>query len=146
MESRTQCSRPRARSRTQKNPRPRADFPRTGPLEAKNKHTTCKFSKKKGLYKFTARSLARSPGRRKKGHDLGPFFTNQKIVLSWTKERAFSKNCRLRSQDQGLDLRGLGKELQNEFSRKFSRPRTFSKTPGLNNSNAIQDKMKTFFA
>ena len=97
--------------------------------KAKNQgHNAQMFSKKKGLLEFTARSLARFP-RQKKGHDLGPFFTNQKIVLSSTAKRIFSRNCRLGGQGQGL---------QDVFSR------TSSRTPPLKNSNAIQDKINFF--
>ena len=143
MESKTQCSWPRPRPRTKNSLRQRTD-----PLEAKHRNargqgqgprTYCtKVFKKKGLHKFTARSVASSPRRRKKkGHDLGSYFTNQKIVLSSTANRAFSRTCRLGGQSQGLYLRGQGQGLQNVFSRMSSR------TLPLDNSNAIQDKINT---
>ena len=130
MESKTQGS--RSRPRTQNNPRPKTD-----PLEAKDRNTRgqgprtqrvdTSIFKKKGLLKFTARSLARSPRRRKKkGHVLGPFFTNQKIVLSSTANTAFSRTCWLGGQ--GLHV--------------FSR--TSSRTPSLKNSNAIQENYYFF--
>ena len=132
MESKTQGSRPRLGPRTQNHPRPR-----TNPLKAKD--TTRKyFPRKKDLLKFTARSLARSSRRKKKGHDLGPFFTNQKIVLSSTVNRAFSRTCRLGGQ--GLFYRGQSKGLQNVLSRTSSRP------PPLKNSKANQNKINIFFA
>ena len=71
--------------------------------------------------------------KKKKGHDFGQFFTNQKIVLSSTANRAFSRTCRLEGRGQGLYLRGQGQGLQNVFMR------TSPSTPPLNNSNAIQD-------
>ena len=132
----TQGSRPR----TQNNPRPRTD-----PLEAKDRNARgqglrtqrASVFQKKSLLKFTARSLARSPRRRKKkGHDLGLFFTNHKIVLFSTANRAFSSNCRLGGQGQGLYYRGQG--LQNVFLR------TVSRTPPLKNSNDIRDKINIF--
>ena len=102
-------------------------------LEAKDQKSRTQgldtiVSKKKGLLKFTARSLAHSTRRRKKkGHDLGPFVTNQKIVLS-TANRAFWR------------LVGQGQGLQDVFSR------TSKRTPPLKNTNAIRDKINAFFA
>ena len=142
MESRTQGSRPR--SMTRNNPRPK---PRTELLEAKARNTRgqgqesgtqrASVFQKEGLHKFTAMSHTISKAKKKKCHDLGPFFTNQKIALSSNANRAFSRICRLGGQGQGLYLQGQG--LQNVFSR------TSSRTLALNNSTAIQDKINVFF-
>ena len=128
VESKTQGSRPR----TQNNPRPKTD-----PLVAKDRnargqgHNVQVFSKKR-LSLNLPRGLWRVlQDEEKKGHDLGPFFTNQKIVLSSTANRAFSRTC-------GLGGQGLG--LQNVFLR------TVSRTPPLKNSNDIRDKINIFFA
>ena len=141
VEWKSQGSRPWPRTKGHKTIRgqgPTLSRPRTGTLETKDQqHNAQVFSKKKVLLKFTARSLAHSPRRRKKkDHDLGPFFTNQKIVLFLTTNRAFSRTSRLGGKSQGLYYRGL----QNVFSR------TSSRTPPLKNSNAIQDEINIFFA
>ena len=82
--------------------------PRTGMLKAKAKDKTRKCSqkkrssrkiianfrltfrrfpnKKKGLHKLSARFLAFPKTKKKTGHDLEPLLTNQKIVLSLTKD------------------------------------------------------------
>ena len=98
MESRTQGSRPR----TQKNrrSRPRTAFPKTDPLEAKDRnaggqdqgHNAEVFSKKK-VSRKKLQILRKISGEEKKDHDLCPFLTNQKIVLLSTKDRAFSRTC-----------------------------------------------------
>ena len=72
--------------------------------------------------------------RRKKILDLGPFLTNQKLVLSSAEDRAFSRTWRLRGQGQGLDLWGPGQKPKNESSRTLSRPRTSLRTPPLFNT------------
>ena len=60
----------------------------------KTKDTTRKCSlKKRSLCKKISNFL-RSFRRRKKGHDLDPFLTNQRIVLSSPEDRAFSRTCR----------------------------------------------------
>ena len=95
MESRTQGSRPRPRTQKKirgqeghkKNPmpRPRTDFSRTDPLEAKDSnargqgHRRKYFSKKKSLRKFSARFLAFS----------NKILTIQKIVLSSAEDKQF---------------------------------------------------------
>ena len=97
------------RPRTQKSPRPKTDFLRTGFLEAKDRNAQGQghkaqekdlrakksqllqnsgILKKKGFHKFYAGSQAFFYTK-KKSHDLGPFLTNQKIVLSSTEDRAF---------------------------------------------------------
>ena len=44
--------------------------------------------------------------RRKKGHDFGPFLTNQKIVLSSAEYRTISRTWRLQGQGlQNVSLR-----------------------------------------
>ena len=138
------------RPRTQKNPRPRTALPRTDPLEAKDKgHNAQVFSKKRTKkkvfaqkhHKFSAKFQV-FPNRKKKifaqkiqifyeisdqakkGHDLGPFLTNQKVMLFATEDKAFSRTCRLRGQGQGLDLRGQGEGLQNVSSRPKASSRT----------------------
>ena len=106
-------------------PRPRTDFPRTDPLEAKDRNTRGQglgprsqlasvFQKKlikKGLrakianfpqkFRRSARKSLRAENckffakfktKKKKGHNLGPFLINQKIVLSSTEDRAFLRN------------------------------------------------------
>ena len=105
MEWKTQGSRPRLI--TQNNPRPRTD-----PLEAKDcnargqdqGHNAEVFSKKKKVFINLLRSLWRVllDEEKKTDHNLGPFFTNQKIVLSLTANRAFSRTCKLGRQSQGL--------------------------------------------
>ena len=74
-------------------------------LEAKAKNQGHKvltqvFSKKK-VFLDLPRDLWRVlQNEEKKGYDLGPFFTNQKIVLSSTANRAFSRTARLGDQCQ----------------------------------------------
>ena len=55
-------------------------------------------------------------GEERKGHDHGPFSTNQKIVLSSTEDRAFSRTCKLRGQG---------------FQHMSSKLKTSSRTPSL---------------
>ena len=93
--------------------------PRARMLKARTQRAS--VLRKKKVFVNLPRGLRRSP-RRKNGHDLGLFLTNQKIVLSSTKEKAFSKNSRLCSQDQ---------EPQIVFSRTSSRLRTSLRTPPL---------------
>ena len=76
---------------------------------------------KKGLRKFSARSLAFS----------NKISTVERIVLSSSRGQSIFEDLRLRGQGQGLDLRGQGQELQNMSSRTSSRPRTFSRTSPL---------------
>ena len=100
--------------------------PRTGMFEAKAKdqgHNAQAFSKKlktKKALRAKNRKFSAKFQAKKKGHDLGPVLTNQKIVLSSTENRKFSRTYRLRGQGQGFDLRGQGQELQ----KVFLRPRT----------------------
>ena len=61
-------------------------------------------------------------------------------MLFSTANRAFLRTCRLGGQGQGLYYREQDQLLQNVFSR------TLSRTPTLNNSNVIQDKINIFFA
>ena len=96
------------------------------------------FSKKKVFLNLPRGLWYVFHNEEKRGHDLGPFFTNQNIVLSSTASRAFSRTCRLGGQGQGLYYRG--QRLQDVFSR------TWSRTPSLKNSNAIQDKINIVFA
>ena len=89
-----------------------------------------RFSKKKK--KIFAQKIANflwNFRRRKKGHDLDPFLTNQKIVLSSAEDRTFSRTWRLRGQ---VVLRVHG--LQNVSSR------TSSVTPPL--VKALLSKLK----
>ena len=140
MQSKAQGS--RRRPGTQNNSRPKTD-----PVEAKDRNDRglghvprtqhASVLKKRFSYIYREVSGAFSKMKKKKCPDLGPFFTNQKIVLSSIANRAFSRTCRLGSQGQGLYLQGQG--LQNVFSR------TSSRTPPLNNSNAIQNKINIFF-
>ena len=58
------------------------------------------FSKKKVFLKLPRGLWCVFQDEEKKGHDFGPFFTNQKIVLSSTANRAFSRACRLGGQGQ----------------------------------------------
>ena len=75
-------------------------------LTQKNLHIFRKFlgilKKKKKIY---ARKIENSPQNfreeKKKVMTLA-HFNNSKIVLSSTEDRAFSRNCRLRGQGQGL--------------------------------------------
>ena len=110
-------------------------------LAAKAKETRRKCSpkkrkKKQGLRSIIAnfsRNFRRSPNKtkkrssrrisqifrdildeEKKGHDLGPFLTKQKIVLSTAEDSVFSRTWRLRGLGQELDLQGQG--LQNVSS------------------------------
>ena len=57
------------------------------------------FSKKKVFLKLPRGLWCVFQDEEKKGHDFGPFFTNQKIVLSSTANRAFSRACRPRPKD-----------------------------------------------
>ena len=93
------------------------------------------FSKKKVFLNLPRGLWSVFQDEEKRGHDLGPFFTNQKIVLSSTASWAFLRTCRLGGQ--GLYYRG--QRLQDVFSR------TWSRTPSLKNSNAIQDKINIVF-
>ena len=45
--------------------------------------------------KFFSEALLRSSRRNKVGHNLGPFSTSQKIVVSSGDDRAFLRICRL---------------------------------------------------
>ena len=56
---------------------------------------------KKGVLPNVSRNFRR---RKKKVMTISSFLTTQKILLSSTEDRAFSRTCRL----QGLDLRGQG--------------------------------------
>ena len=156
VESRTQGS----RLRTQKNPRPRTDFLRADPVEAKDTTRKCSPKKKevftqnianfsrnsgvlqrqtKGFHKLPARSLACSKTKKKRGHDLDLFSTNQKIVLSSAEDRTFSRTCWL--QGQRLDIRGQG--LQNVSTR--TPPLVFTLLvfmPCFNSINVYQNRPK----
>ena len=82
----------------------------------RTKDTVCKCSKKTKIFAQKIANFSRNFRRRKKKHDLGPFLTNQKIMLSSAEDRAFSRTWRLRGQG---------------FHNVFSRPRTSSRTPPL---------------
>ena len=95
---RTQCSRPK----TQKIPRPGTFLPKTDPLEANDQgHFAKVISKKKvfdpklrkffenfkwstgkKVFKNILQGRWRAPRQNLIGHDLDPFSTSQKIVLS----------------------------------------------------------------
>ena len=137
MESRTQGSRPRPR--TQKNPKLRTNFPRAEPFEAKDRNTrglghnaqVFSLPPQKGLRAKKSQIFHEISGvlqikkdlrlkNRKffakfkaKKNSQSPFLTNQKIVLSSTEDRAFSRTCRLRGHGQGQGLQNVS-----------SRPRT----------------------
>ena len=86
-------------------------------VEAKDQgHNAQVFSKKKSFYEISGvlqKLKKRSSSRKsqifreisdeeKKSHDLGPFLTNQKILLFSAEDKAFSRTSRLRGQGQGL--------------------------------------------
>ena len=75
---------------------------------------TNKYIKKEG-FRAENRKFFVKFQTKKKYHDLGPFLTNQKIVLSSAKDRAFLRTWRL--QGQRLDLRGQGQGFQYVSSR-----------------------------
>ena len=56
------------------------------------------FSKKKVFLNLPRGLWSVFQDEEKKGHDLGPFFTNQKIVLSSTANRAFSRTLVLKAK------------------------------------------------
>ena len=131
VESRTQGSRPR----TQKNPRTRTDFARTDPLEAKVTNVRgqgpriqrASVSQKKKIFEYFPRNFKSSQKSKQKkrslliyrevsgvlqdqeknGDNLGPFSTNQKIVLSSAEDRAFLRTCKLEAKDFKLCPLGL---------------------------------------
>ena len=67
-------------------------------LECSRPRTQCasvlQKRKKRSSHK-NSQILCEILGEEKKGHDLNPFLTDKKIVLSSTKDRAFLKTCRL---------------------------------------------------
>ena len=79
------------------------DFSRIDSLNVKDRNArgqgprTQRASVLKKIKKVLAQKIANFQAK-KKGHDLGPFFTNQKIVLSLTDDRAFSRTCSLPGQ------------------------------------------------
>ena len=130
-------------------PKPRAAFPRTDTLEAKDRNARGQgprtqaqvLSKKKVFTKiFQAISKKKKKGQRslqknvfqKIFQALHKILTIQKIVLS-SEDRPIFGDLRPRGpgQGQGLDLRGHGQGLQNVFSR------TSSRTPPLLNYCSI---------
>ena len=78
------------------------------------------FSNIKSFHKVYARSLASSKTKNKNAHDLGPFSTNQIIVLSSSWRRGIFE-----------DMQAFRPRLQTVSSRTSSRPRTSLKTPPL---------------
>ena len=110
VESRTQPSRPRTRKTK---PRPRTDFLRTDPLEAKDRnarslgqgHKAQVFSKKKeSSHKGTPIFCKNSgdlqkPKKRSWAHGHRPFLTNQKKCCPRAEDRTFSRTYRLEAKD-----------------------------------------------
>ena len=86
---------------------------------------------KKKIFINFPRGIWRALRRKKKGHDLGPYITNQKIVLPSAKDRAFSRTCRLRGLGQKLEFQCQRQGLLNVFTRTSSRPKKSSSTPAL---------------
>ena len=76
-------------------------------------HNAQVISQKKGLYEFIARSLARSPRqRKKKGHDLRPLSTNQKIVLSSTAKGHFRELVGLEAKANDFTFEAKAKDVK----------------------------------
>ena len=70
-----------------------------------------RFQNKNKIKKVFAHKMANfceMQTKKKRGHDLGSFLTNQKIELSSPEDRAFLRTCRLRGQGLGRDLQGQG--------------------------------------
>ena len=64
-------------------------------LEAKDQgHNEQVFSDKKKVFTQIIANFSSNFRRKRKGNDLGPFFTNQKIVLFLAVDRAFSRTYR----------------------------------------------------
>ena len=93
VESRTQGLRPRLRSRTQKNcrPRPKTAFPRTDPLEAKDRNARCQSQGRRALAQvFSEKRSSKKLVRRSQKKEVFKIFFQaickilnmQKIVLS----------------------------------------------------------------
>ena len=67
----------------------------------------------RGLFKVFAVFAQKKKGletKKKKGHDLGPFLTYQKLVLTSAEDTAFLRTFRLRGQGQGLQMCPRGQE------------------------------------
>ena len=125
----------RLEAKNTKKSRPRTDFRKTDPLEAKDRmleakhqgHDAQAFYKQSVLANFW-RNFRRSPKKRSSrkkllilrknsceekkvmSHDLSPILTTQKIVLSSTKNRVSLRTCRLRGL--GLDLQGQSQRFK----------------------------------
>ena len=118
---------------TKKNPRSRTAFPRTDPLEAKDRnargqgHKGKCSPKKKGLQKFFQAFFNKKRLLKSFFQAIYKISTIQKKCCPRAEDRAIFEDLRLRSQ--GLDLRGQG--LENVSSRTSSRLRTSSRTPPL---------------
>ena len=111
VESRTQGSKPRTQKKKIRGRDQLTTFrgqilsrPRTGML----KDTTRKCSpRKKRSSRRKSQIFCEISVEEKNVHDLGPFLTNEQIVLSSAKDGVFSRTWRLRGQ--GLDPRGQGR-------------------------------------
>ena len=133
MESKTQGSRPRPRTqknprpRPQKNPKPRTAFPRTDPLEAKDRNargqgprTQAQVFSEKKVFKIIFQAFSS-----KKRLLKSKFNYSKKKCCPRAEDRPIFEDLRPGGQGQGFDLRGRG--LQSVSSR----PRTSSQTPPL---------------
>ena len=105
VEPKTQSSRPRPRTQKQSEAKDRPS--RANDRNARGQGHDAKVFKKKGLHKFTARSLARSPRRRKKKvMTLAHFLQIKKYCCP---DRAFLRTCRL---GQGLTFKAKAKDFK----------------------------------
>ena len=74
------------------------------------------FKKKRSSYNLPLGLWRVLQDEEKKGHDLGPFFTNQKIVLSSTANRAFSRTCKFEVKAKDFTIEAKAKNFKICFS------------------------------